>query len=229
MKLTDEHVRKVKELLNIAIELKNILRQTSPTHILDDKTEVFYNNLVKSLDKTTTFLSEGILFTKTQETNSATLEKETTITLPESSMQFEEFQKLCETVIFIVSSASNKNLLKKVGIPPPNIIEIGGPLTLEDAYLLKPNLPEQAQIGITKRIEAFWQQLSKRIEQVASKQLILILEADKESDKLISKHIDLFKSKYSIPTTVNFFPTLKDINWKQISAIFSLKKNQIYL
>ncbi len=221
VKLTSEHVKKVNELLNIALEMKNILRQTSPTHTLDTMAEKNYLNLVKILDRTSGYLSEGILSKRKGSSTPETPQESLTLTLPESSMGFDEFQKRTETVLFIVSSASNKNLLKKIGIAPLNVLEIGGPLTLEDANVLKPDLPEQARTGIAKRIDAFWQQLAKRIDQVTPKQLLLVLEADQESDKLIEKHLEEFTAKFKIPTEARLAPSLKDLNWKQFSSFLA--------
>ncbi len=221
MKLTSEHVKKVNELLNVALEMKTILRLTSPNHNLDATAEKSYQNLVKSLDRTIAFLSEGILAPRKSPTSGTPAPEGTAIILAETSMGFDEFQKRTETVLFIVSSASNKNLLKKIGVPPLNVLETGGPLTLEDAFVLKPDLPEQSKNGIAKRIEAFWQQLARRIDQVTPKQLLLVLEADQESDKLIGKHVEEFASKFPIPANVKLVPNLKDLNWKQFSSVLS--------
>ncbi len=221
MKLTSEHVKRVNELLNVALEMKNILRQTSPNHTLDSNTEKYYQNLVKTLDRTSTYLSEGILAKKKGESIVETSREDLALTIPESSMAFDEFQKRTEILLFIVSSASNKNLLKKLGVPPLNVLETGGPLSIDDLHLLKPDLPEQARIGITKRIEAFWQQFAKRIEQVSPKQIILVLESDQQSDKLIGKHIDEFSAKFTIPTFVKLVPNMKDLSWKQFGSLLS--------
>ncbi len=219
VKLTSEHVKKVNELLNLALEMKTILRLTSPNHNLDASAEKSYQNLVKSLDRTITFLSEGILAPMKSAAYDTPVTGGTALTLPENAMGFDEFQKRTETVLFIVSSASNKNLLKKIGVPPLNVLETGGPLTLEDAFVLKPDLPEQARIGIAKRIEAFWQQVTTRIDKVTPKQLLLVMEADQESDKLIGKHVEEFTSKFPIPANVKLVPNLKDLNWKQFSSV----------
>ncbi len=221
VKLTSEHVKKVNELLNIALEMKNLLRLTSPNHNLDANGEKSYQNLVKALDRTISFLSEGILAPKKSAASGKTVTEEVAISLPESNMGFDEFQKRTESVLFIVSSASNKNVLKKMGVPPLNILETGGPLTLEDASILKPDLPEQARIGIGKRIEAFWQQIAKRIDQVTPKQLLLVMEADQESDKLIGKHAEEFTSKFSILANLKLVPSLKDLHWKHFSSLLS--------
>ncbi len=219
VKLTSDHVKKVNELLNIALELKNILRLTSPNHVLDAPAEKSYQNLVKTLDRTITFLSEGILAPRKGTASETPAQEGTAKHLVETNMGFDEFQKRTEAVLFIVSSASNKSLLKKIGVPPLNILETGGPLTLEDASILKPELPEQARNGIAKRIEAFWQQLAKRINQVTPKQLLLVVEADQESDKLIGKHVEEFSFKFSIAANVKLVPNLKDLNWKQFSSL----------
>lgn len=218
-KLTSEHVKKVNDLLNVALGMKDILRQTSPNHILDAITEKHYVDLVKILERATETLYEGVIATRKSGSVDLTIQNGVVPPLPESSIPFDEFQKRTENVLFVVSSASNKNLLKKIGIPPSNIIETGGPLTLDDADKLRPDLPEQARTGITKHIEAFWQQVSKRISQVTPSQILLVLEATQETDKLLGLHAEDFKARFTLNTSVKNVPGLKDINWKQFCSV----------
>src|SRR4030042_7145302 len=114
MKLTSEHVKKVNDLLNVALEIKDILRQTSPTHVLDARTEKLYIDLLKTLDIATTTLSEGVLTTRNSISADLPIPNGSVSQLPESSIPFDKFQKYTEDVLFVVSSASNKNLLKKI-------------------------------------------------------------------------------------------------------------------
>ncbi|HMF33375.1 MAG TPA: DUF2100 domain-containing protein [Candidatus Lokiarchaeia archaeon] len=220
MELSDNHVKNINDILNFALELKNILRQTAPHHSLGSEVEEQYKSLVQSLRGAVQFLEAGI-FQGIPESGieNPPVESGSPAAL-ETNLNYEQFQQIAAGTIFITLSASNKNLLKKIGVPPLNLIEVGGPLTPEDARLLKPDLPETALIGISKKIEAFWQRLSKKVADLQPHLIALVLGKDEESDKLLGTHVDDFSEKFSISTREFFIPSFKDLNWKQLTTYF---------
>lgn len=164
------------EIMNTLIDSEEFLYSSRPHHhLLQEDAEVFCNLLLDIRNKIDGLLSEfGVL------------EKENVE---------EEIKKLSSNFIFLTSKANFKKLLTKWGVEPQRIVVAGVPLEAEDMKLLNPKIPESALEPIKKKISHVKNDMSRKMDQFATQNVLVVVEDDKTGQLLAKRAEEIYRAK----------------------------------
>ncbi len=110
-----------------------------------------------------------------------------------------------ETLVLVVSSSLMRRLVGN-GVPREKVISIGGPLSVEDARALNPNISEESMRSIESRLKTFWRELERKIKGVRT--VILILERGGKVDELIAKRAGMISERFGVDVKVVYLTNL---------------------
>ena len=141
MKIKKDYVDNLLKTIDLLIDIKLIIRETTPNYNLDDRTKDEFLSLLKNIyDKLNPIFSNY-------------LKKQILIDKEESFQEKKDkiLDVFSEGNYLLVTSNSAKKILKDLGADPRNIIVSGGPFFLEDYKKVNPNIPIHALKGIEQK------------------------------------------------------------------------------
>lgn len=178
MKIRKEDVESLLKAIDNLIELKLIIRKTTPNYQLNESDKGKFISILKILsDKLKPIFSDYL--------------KEKVLLEEKESIQNKReriIKALSQANFFLISSNSAKKKLKDLGADPRNLLVSGGPFFSEDYQKVNPNIPDQALIAIKKKSERLKAELQN--ENWNEKNLYFIYEKDDIADKLTLEKID---------------------------------------
>ena len=166
------------------IEIKILLRKTTPTHIMDDNSIKEFKNILEKI----AFKLQPIFQTYLH------------IEPKKSEDQWEIVKELLEKdTIIIISANSSKKRLKELGFDARRILVSGGPILYQDYELINPNINDERRDQIRNKCEHFLSDLKQKsintdiyfICESQNKTDRIILDEIKEISSLINKQIEV--------------------------------------
>ncbi len=199
IKEPEEAVINVKDFEDILKELimaEDFIYVSSPSHRLPKKKALkFCEHLLKAREKIDKILSDFKV-----------LEKEDLK---------ERIRKLSKKTLIITPKSDIKKFLINKGVESQQIVVVGAQLTIEDMKKTNPNIPEKALKGVEKRIEHVKNDISKKIEHMNVKDILVIAESNLNS-KLLGKRA---KELYGARVFLHENP--RNLEDKKLVEIFS--------
>jgi len=179
MKIKKDYVDNLLKTIDLLIDIKLIIRETTPNYNLDDRTKDEFLSLLKNIyDKLNPIFSNY-------------LKKQILIDKEESFQEKKDkiLDVFSEGNYLLVTSNSAKKILKDLGADPRNIIVSGGPFFLEDYKKVNPNIPIHALKGIEQKCKRLREEIKN--ENWIEKDLFFLHEKNAIADKLTLNKINL--------------------------------------
>jgi hypothetical protein len=177
LNLSSEEVDSFLKAMDSLIELKILIRKSTPNYQLNEKLSKEFLTLLRDLKGFLTPLFSKYL-TETY------LEKETE-SIQEKVNKITSLSKARDLIL--VSSNSAKNILKSQGIDPRDIVVSGGPLFIEDYKIVNPQIPDKALLSVKKKCNRILEELKSK--DLSDKELYFIYERENIGDSLILNKI----------------------------------------
>jgi len=193
---------RIKEAINVLINIKNLFRETLPTFVMDEiNIQKIKSDLIK-LNKIILELNEkfGINFLISQN-------------------EILNFEEIFKEFFLIVNSSKNRKKLIDLGLNSTQILATGGPITISDIKTLNPNISEHDLNSFKNKIQKFWKILNTRLQQGKFKKVFLILEEENVADNILSKMKKEFEKKVSITVQILTIASFDQLSPELLSSL----------
>jgi len=193
---------RIKEAINVLINIKNLFRETLPTFVMDEiNIQKIKSDLIK-LNKIILELNEkfGIDFLISQN-------------------EILNFEEIFKEIFLIVNSSKNRKKLIDLGLNSTQILATGGSITISDIKTLNPNISEHDLNSFKNKIQKFWKILNTRLQQGKFKKVFLILEEENVADNILSKMKKEFEKKVSITVQILTIASFDQLSPELLSSL----------
>ncbi len=133
----------------------------------------------------------------------------------EKASSEDKIGKISQEFIFITTKSNFKKILVKMGVNVQHIIVAGVPLEAEDMKQINPKIPDAALKSINKKIEHVKNDISRKMEQLNLKNILVMAENDLSGQLLGKRAEDIYGAQVILEDN------LKDLKAPELLKILS--------